>query len=160
MQGFELTPQQRLAAQLLATGMQKALVASEVNVTRRTLYSWEQRTEFKAELASILKDSESSVRLKLRSLCSEAVTTLQSIMNDPKSPAHVRAGIAYKILELILQDGVSPLPVGTRSHSSTISPEALKFVRQEIYGIIDDGPGLSDAAAATLRAKFLGLPDA
>lgn len=96
--------------------------------------------------------------MKLRSLCSEAVATLQGIMGDSKSPAHVRAGIAFKILELVLQERVAPLPAVRVQ--PTINAQTLQLIREEVYGLVDPPhSGLSDTAAATLRAKFLGLED-
>lgn len=59
MNDFELSAQQKLAAQLLATGTAKGLVAAEIGINRRTLFTWEQQSAFQAYLQMLLSDADS-----------------------------------------------------------------------------------------------------
>jgi hypothetical protein len=161
MSESSLTPQQQMAVQYLSLGLPKTLVAQEVGIARRTLYDWERLPEFQAELHVLLSEAETATRMKLRSLASVAVETLQQCMIADEVPWAVRFSAACKVLGLVMQENIAPLPAGQVT-KRTIGSDVLQTIWTEVYGIHEDEPirkGLSDESAASIRRKVLGIQD-
>jgi hypothetical protein len=66
-----------------------------------------------------------------------SVETIQEILHDPEAPANVRAGAAFKVLEMVFSQFQE-----AKNGSKSTMPE---------------GGGLSDETVALIRAKFLGI---
>jgi hypothetical protein len=151
---LDLTPQQRSAVQLYALGVPRAEIASELGINRRTLYDWERYASFQQELSRLLHEAEKDTRVKLRSLATLAVGTLEACMSDSEAPWPSRITAAMKVLSLVLQEDISPMPL-PKVQDAKITPELLKLIRREVYGI-EDPPDSIDVVSSEVSTSIKG----
>ena len=125
-----LSPKQFQAIDLLASGKTQASVCELLDVDRVTIHRWKKSELFSGELDDRITQASKQARNELRALMGEAVGTVRTLMQDPETPASVRASIAFKILE-VPEVALEP------STDKGLSEELLADIRQRVYGIYD-----------------------
>ncbi|TXI42114.1 MAG: helix-turn-helix domain-containing protein [Nitrosomonas sp.] len=95
-----MNEKQQKAILLFSAGKSCVEVASELNVTPKTISAWRSSPEFRAELNGHLLDIKQANSERLRSLCMKALTTVESVMLDEAAPSKERLSAAFKVLEL------------------------------------------------------------
>src|SRR5262249_6668559 len=100
----ELTPKQQGLLEALLKGYSVPDAARELNIPRRTAYSWVRRPEFEAELRRGMRESLDQVLRALTRSGLQAVSVLRRNMgHDVSAGTQVRAAIA--ILEQTVKLG-------------------------------------------------------
>jgi len=105
-----MNEKQHLAIQHLSTGKTGAEVAELLQVTPKTVSTWRQDPEFKAELNKHLLDIKTAHSERLRSLCATALQTIENCLNDEKVPVKEKLAASFKLLEL---GQIKPLLIGS-----------------------------------------------
>ncbi|MBL8173241.1 MAG: SEC-C domain-containing protein [Bryobacterales bacterium] len=92
----QLTPAQLTVVQALATGATLTAAARLAAISRPTVYSWLNQPAFQKALAIAEHEHAVTVRDRLQSLSTQALDTLQALLNNPKSSPSVllRASLA------------------------------------------------------------------
>ncbi len=94
-----LTAAQNRAIGLLAAGATKSQVATEVKVSRQTLYEWLKLPEFENHLHELRQASAKESFNRAISMVDDSLDVIFGLMTDPETPATVRLSAAAKILE-------------------------------------------------------------
>lgn len=92
-----LSPKQLLAVQLIAQGLTRKRVASQLEMDPGTLSRWRRHTTFKHELAMLLEQSETDCIETFRATKLLAVERLTALVNSPNPT------VALKAVDLVLQ---------------------------------------------------------
>lgn len=156
-----LTPQQQLAVQYLCLGLPRTLVSQEVGVSRRTLYEWERLPAFQDAVSDYLNEAQTATRMKLRSLASEAVETLRECMTSESSPWPIRYQAASKLLDFVLSEQLPSSPLTKGSKQKGLTDETAQWIRKEILGFDDEPPQkrISPDTLRTIREDVYGIYD-
>lgn len=137
---IELTDQQKKAAELLALGNKRVMVADAVGVNRGTINRWERLPEFVLEKTSLQAMARVEAVDRLRDMSSLAISKLRELLNDPETPANVTATICFRLLALNFSEGaIATLPVTDTEAKADFTPEKIAFVRENVYGIFAPG---------------------
>jgi len=97
---MKLTPQHHKAIELLASGTNVKSVAKELGIAPETVSRWRGDFDFQAALNTLLHESQSATRERLRHLSSVALDTVEEILTDCEAPHKDRLQAAFKVLEL------------------------------------------------------------
>ena len=125
-----LSPKQFQAIDLLASGKTQASVCELLDVDRVTVHRWKKSELFSGELDDRITQASKQALTELRALKLEAVATWRTLMQDPETPANIRASIAGDILKIAE-------PALETSTDKGLSEELLADIRQRVYGIYD-----------------------
>ena len=125
-----LSPKQFQAIDLLASGKTQASVCELLDVDRVTIHRWKKSELFSGELDDRITQASKQALTELRALKLEAVATWRTLMQDPETPANIRASIAGDILKIAE-------PALETSTDKGLSEELLVDIRQRVYGIYD-----------------------
>ncbi len=96
--GEELSPAQYTAIYALLQGNSQTVAAKKAGVDRSTLYRWEKRREFKAELQRLHAVERQVSQCKLSSLADVAHDALRTMMQDASNP-----GVRLAALKLFFE---------------------------------------------------------
>lgn len=95
-----LTPQQETAIASLLTGATLAKAAEAAGVDRTTLWRWlKTDAAFVAEHNRARKEQRDAAQLEVRSLASQAVSTIRELMTNPLAPSAIRLKAALAVLD-------------------------------------------------------------
>ncbi|GAB4211804.1 MAG: hypothetical protein OHK0012_04920 [Synechococcales cyanobacterium] len=130
----DLLPNQALAAQMIALGTPYTLVAAECGVDRQTIRRWRQLPEFKEYLGSLVEETDTAARHKIQTKINLALDSVMTALSDPSCPWAVKLGAATLVLRLA-EDWKPPVHVKEESRVACLSPDTLKFIRSEVYGL-------------------------
>lgn len=78
-----LTPIQKIAASLLASGASDAQAAANCGVAVTTIRLWRKRPDFQEEVNARVDEFGKAIQRSARSLMPKALSTLNSILDDP-----------------------------------------------------------------------------
>jgi hypothetical protein len=96
-----LTPTQMRVLEALIHQPTIALAAAAAKITDRTIYRWLRNDEnFKAEYLHLRWELVNNTVLQLQKAANNAANCLQSVMDDPESPASARVAAAKTVLEM------------------------------------------------------------
>lgn len=102
-----LTTQQEAAIASLLTGATLAKAAEAAGVDRTTLWRWlKTDAAFVAEHNRARKEQRDAAQLEVRSLTSQAVSTIRDLMTNADAPPAIRLKAALAVLEVSKNDEV------------------------------------------------------
>lgn len=101
-----LSPRQRLAALLIASGSTHRKAAAELKVSPKTMCQWTARPDFRTYVDSLLAEAERETAQALKGLRLRAVEKLSEFLE------HQSPGIALRVVESVLDrtDSAPPQP--------------------------------------------------
>ncbi len=164
-----LTPQQRQAVYLLASGTNTVATSERLGISRATLIQWRKLQTFRAALAEILSEQDEAVRTKLRSLTDDALNCISAMLLDSEVPEYVRLKAATWIIETVLMRSppVAPIHVPTTKELNNAGFEKQEV--QEILSNIFSGVSevqskeqrgeLTEFRAKGIQSEVLGIDD-
>ena len=126
-----LSPKQNQAIDLLSSGKTIASVCELLDIDRSTVARWKHSVTFNSALDDRVAMASKQALTELRALKLEAVATWRTLMQDPETPANIRASIAGDILK-IAEPALEP-----STTNKGLSEELLVDIRQRVYGIYD-----------------------
>lgn len=88
-----LTPQQEQVAIMLASGVGVTEVADKANISRTTIYQWQQLTTFKCFFNKRCSDMRSALTVGLFGLASEALQVIKDCLNSEDDRVRLRTAI-------------------------------------------------------------------
>jgi len=94
----ELRSNQRRAIEALVTGANVPEAAAAAGVSESTIYRWRGETDFAAALRIADGDALRDLARRITSAANDALTLLQSMVNDNEAAASVRVRAAAEIL--------------------------------------------------------------
>jgi hypothetical protein len=101
--GVQLTPVQIRTLEAVASAKTLVAAAQEAEVHRTTLTGWMAQPEFREALASVYAARFDAIHTEAARLATKAFATLESVMDDPTSPAWLRARVAADVLNVALR---------------------------------------------------------
>ncbi len=104
-----LSPSQVKAATLLVSGMSATDVAKEIGIHPSTISVWKTDPQFESTMNVLLREQRDACKEKLRALGHDALSAIEEIMKNGKTPAKERLTAALKIVEML----------GIENHSKT-----------------------------------------
>ena len=97
---MKLNAQHHKAIILLSEGLNNKEVAERLGLAPETISRYKADYDFQAALNAELTANREAQRDKLRSLTSEALNSIQSVLMDEATPPRDKLTAAFKILEL------------------------------------------------------------
>jgi len=94
-----LAPNQAKAAELIAAGERKMVVAEKLGVSPQTISEWQSKPAFKAYLNQLRLAALEEAREQMRRLAAEAVATIGELMEQTDQPA-IRLRAAQTVFDL------------------------------------------------------------
>ena len=92
-QSTGLTPTQEQAATLLASGVSVTDVATQLDVSRATIYVWQKQTTFKCYFNRRCSDARSSLVVGLYGLANEALQTIRESLQSQNEQVRLKAAM-------------------------------------------------------------------
>jgi transposase-like protein len=94
-----LSPAQAQVALSLASGASVTHAAQSAGVGRTTVYEWRKHNpDFSSAIDQAKAEYAATLRDQLRDLSVKALSTLEALLDDPKTPASVRLKAALAVL--------------------------------------------------------------
>lgn len=100
---IELNTRQQRAITALLTTRNITEAATAAQVGERSLYRWLNEPAFRAALSAAEGAAIDAATRSLLALQSDAIATIESIMNDCEQPGAVRLRAAQSVLDYLLQ---------------------------------------------------------
>jgi len=97
---MKLNAQHQKAIILLSEGLNNKEVAERLGLASETISRYKSDFDFQAALNAELAANREAQRDKLRSLTSEALNSIQSVLTDESAPHKEKLTAAFKILDL------------------------------------------------------------
>ena len=116
-----LSEAQRRAAILLSEGNTGRFVADSLGIHESTLSEWRNTPEIKAAINALLKDAETAAANRLRQLATDALDTVEGVMNSKTASDKDRLAAALAILDRV---NVRPPTTGSTSAREIIEQVA------------------------------------
>lgn len=107
-----LSPSQVKAATLLVSGMSATNVAKEIGVHPSTISVWKIDPQFESTMNVLLREQRDACKEKLRALGHDALSAIEEIMKNAKTPAKDRLTAALKIVEMLGIEDESKTRIG------------------------------------------------
>lgn len=99
----KMTRKMEAAIAALLTAPTIAEAAKTVGIHEQTLWRWLQNSDFQACYREAKRQAVAQAIARLQQVSSEAVETLQQVMNDPETSASARVSAAKIVLEMTLK---------------------------------------------------------
>jgi len=97
---MKLNAQHHKAIILLSEGLNNKEVAKRLGLAPETISRYKSDFDFQAAFNAELAANREAQRDKLRSLASEALNSIQSVLTDESAPHKDKLNAAFKILDL------------------------------------------------------------
>lgn len=107
---MKLTAQHHKAIELLAMGETNKSVSISLEVAQETVSRWIGDCDFSAALNGLIDENKKATQERLRNLSALALSTIEQVMTDDKTPPKDRLTAALKVIELA---GVTVARVGS-----------------------------------------------
>jgi hypothetical protein len=101
--GEKLTHKQELVIAALLTHATRADVARAAGVSEVTIWRWLKHPGMQTAYLAARRQVVSDAMAQLQAACSEAVQSLQAIIQDAEAPAGARVSAAKAVLELAIR---------------------------------------------------------
>ncbi len=99
----KMTRKMEAAVAALLTAPTIATAAAAVGISEQTLWRWLQNSDFQERYREAKRQAVTQAIARLQQVSSEAVETLQQVMNDPETSASARVSAAKIVLEMALK---------------------------------------------------------
>jgi len=128
----QLTAKQEQAIELLLSGFSVSEVASKLEISRTTLYSWQEQDDFRKELARMRELLKAESENQIVGLTREAIEAVRAGLKSEDDSTRARTGL--KMLEIIYGRRFEMLLKNTPDDDilSEIPPEKLTEAARHI----------------------------
>jgi len=135
----KLTDLQRRACELILSGWTMTKTANYLEVSRLSIYNWKRLPEWN-EYANEIKNEIFDSRInQIRTIASLSLEIIENALKDDSFSTMKRADLAIKWLSLF-KDNIKLNQQEEIAKPTTIDPQVLKQIREQIYGIYDVTP--------------------
>lgn len=138
----DLSPQQKVAAAMVAAGRTDSEIAAEVGVAVSTISAWRKREDFKAAVNVVLGEVSKNIVRRAYAAVPQAMEYLISCLTDPGVPHTQKIQAARTLIDrfpaFTPELAAEPLPEAKAvpdSPTSTIAPSTVLDIVREIRAI-------------------------